>query len=277
MDVCSGSATYQVGDIVAKTDVFNLYKCKKSDSDRELLFQIAATLAQNGLIYRSAFILAGFKRKAEILEEEYQKVINNPEKSLGFRFGFPELVESFMSPEQDNRRVNILGFQNVFEVGKMVPLINLTQKDQLRVDTKTSAWIMGKTLKMLDFVYEHNAVSVGGMGEENILIEPDMHYVVIFDFSRSTIFADRNVPRSVCQKEISEAAEAVLDALGRDPEDGSIPQDESIEEDCFNQYIALLQRFAAGDYSDAAQAHGVFYRFVEANWKGFHPFTTYPL
>lgn len=261
---------YRVFKEVAKSRRYHLYLCMQEETGRQCLLQIATTIENNGELQRAAYILGELARHADKLEEEYKKVKTDPNVLLNYKLGFPELVDSFISLEQGGRQINILAFGNVENVGDMVPLVNITVKDNLRVDLRTSAWIMGKILKLFDFAYGQG-VSVGLTAGGNILINADEHYVAIFDWTEARTH-DGKVPREIQRREISQAACAVVITLGGDVETGILLEDGSEE------YIGYLMQLACGNASDAGKAHKDFYEIVDRTWKReFYPFTVKPL
>jgi len=273
LEIRNGPHLYQVGPMVAQTEECNYYTCE-ADGERECLLQIATDVSQNGTVSRNAHVLQEFLRRSDELEAEYAKVRENPKSTLRYNFGFPELVDSFVSEEQGHRRVNILAFRNVAKVGQMVPLSNLRDRDGLRVDLRTSAWIMGKALKMLVFAHICNGVAVNDVSGDNILIDPDQHYVVIFDWGGSKLFPEEKVSGDIARAEITQLARTIIKALGANPETGAIPDDG--KEKC-EEYKAYLTQLACGKERSAKRAHEEFYRIVDSLWKGFYPFTTLPL
>jgi hypothetical protein len=272
MEITNGSCLYHVGKIVAKAQEYNLYLCT-TEEGRECLLQIAADKGQNGALERAAFVLGELKQRSDALEEEYESVKKDPEAMLNYDLGFPEIVDSFVCSEQGNRRINILVFRNITEVGTMVPIIGITQKDHLRVDLRTSAWIMGKLLKLLVFAHS-SGIAVGRVTGNNILIEPDRHYVLFFDWSLAHLFAGE-VPEETRRGEISEAAKSVIVVLGGNMERGDFPDD---GDECFYQYTSHLLLLAGGRERSAERAHAQFYRLIDEFWKReYYPFTTHPL
>jgi len=273
MKINSKINSYEVGDLVAENETCNLYICTQEESGRQCLLQIAKENSNNGDLDRSAFLLTELERYALEAEEEYMAVKEKPESMLNYQFGFPELVESFIFDEQDGRRVNILAFRNVPEVSKMVPLINITEKDGLRVDLRTSAWIVGKLLKLLVLVHSKN-IAVRLLIGDNILIEPNQHYVLIFDWLAAQKFPG-GIPDDICREEISEAVQAIITVCGGDPETGIFLDS---DEKGFEQYVNHLQKLALGSERSAQRAHERHYEIVDGIWEhGFHPFTTHPL
>lgn len=266
MIIKNGSRSYVVGQEVARAPRYNLYMCTTKDG-RECLLQVAASQEFNGSLDCEVYVLKTLKTSADALQEEYAR--DNPDKFLNYDLGFPEVVDSFVCSEQGNRRINILAFRNVSQVSKMVPISGIVKRDKLRVDLKTSAWIMGKLLKMLSFAH-NEGIAVEKVGGDNILIEPDQHYVLIFDWSKAKVYTGE-IPAEVRRLEISRAAKTVITVLGGDFQKEEIPDD---GEECFAGYREVIFEIANGDFNDALRAHQKFYEFVEKNWKGFYPFTT---
>ena len=259
---------YQVGKQVAETGTYRLYLCR-DEAGSQCLLQIALATANNGGLQRTAYVLKELERYADELEEEYARVKKDPEAMLNYKLGFPELVDSFVSQEQGARHINILAFRNVGDVRSMVPLSNITAKDRLRVDEHTSAWIMGKLLKLLVFAFSEG-FSIEATGN-NVLIEPKLHYVLIFDWSTAQVFPEA-VPRETQSLQISKAAQAVVVVLGGELETGTFPDNST------KAYTDFVLHLARGGMRDAEQAHKEFYALVDALWeRKYHPFTTKPL
>lgn len=271
MEIASGDRLYRVGKAVAETGEYRLYLCQEKCTERGLLLQVASEAAYNGKLDRAAFVLKELALKAEEIEADYVRASGDPKKPINYHLGFPEMVDSFVCPEQGGRRINILAFRHVDDVTKMVPIVSITERDHLRVDLKTSAWIMGKVLKMLTFAHSEG-VTVGQLGGNNILIELDQHYVVLFDWSLAQTYSG-SIPDEVLRAEIAAAAESVIIVLGGDPETGEIPHDGGED---FKPYTEYLLRLGRGEEKDAKTAHQQFYRLIteKLGWKGFHPFTT---
>lgn len=272
MNVKSATHTYVVGGQVAETDTYRLYLCTQEGSGRQCLLQIAADAGNNGALDRAAFILGELERRAHQLEEEYAAVKAGPNVFLNYDLGFPELVDSFVLTEQGGRRINILAFRSVENVSQMVPLSNIIEKDGLRVDLRTSAWIMGKSLKLLAFAHSVG-ITVGRLDTANILIEPKEHYVVFFDWSNAQTTNTIMIPPQWGQADIAQAAQAVVALVGGDYETGAFPNDASEE---YKGYRDNLLDLARGGQHNAQRAHGQFYQLVDALWeRAFYPFTTH--
>jgi len=304
MEITNGSSVYIVTKNVADAKKYRLYLCVQKETNRQCLLQAAVSKEYNVALIRAAYILAELKRRSDEIEEEYEK--KNPGKILNYHLGFPELVDGFIPPGINGRRVNVLAFRNVDETSRMVPLINITEKDRLRVDLRTSAWIMGKQLKLFTLTHNEN-FSMNLVSGKNILIEPNEHYVLFFDWTAAEIHPDE-IPMEKRRQEISFAAQAVIAVLGGDWKKGFIPNDKTepfqkyvdarleriktkrggeIEENeptskirdrAFKRYVDFLLRLARGNESRAEKAHRDFYDIVDALWeREFYQFTTKPL
>jgi hypothetical protein len=270
MIIEKGAMQYHVGDIAAETLTYRLYLCSLTGIGRTHLLQIATEVAHNGGLDRAAFLLDILAHHAEKLEEEYALVKKKPEYMLNYQLGFPEVVDSFVSSDQGGRRINILKFRAVEDASLMVPLSNIV-RDRRRVDIRTSAWIMGKLLKILTFTYDAN-IANGDVTLGNVLIEPDQHYVVPFNWAGAERYPD-GVPEATIRDEIRSAAQCVLKVLGS--EDGSdVPNDGSEQQARYIEHVTLLAR---NGERDAATAHREFYILVhELLPRGFYPFTLLP-
>lgn len=269
-EIRNGSHVYEVGKKVAETDTHRLYLCAQDGTGRQCLLQIATAVEHNGGLQRAAYILTELQRRADELEKEYARVKTDPNVLLNYGLGFPELIESFAYHEQGGRWINIVAFKNVEEINRLVPLVNITDKDRMRVDLRTSAWIMGKLLKLLVFIHSEG-ISAGLLSGSNILIEPDQHYVLIFDWSAARVYPEA-VPMKIQRQEISQAAQAVIAVLGGDFKTGVFPDD---GEEAFDRFTEHVLRLARGSESNAERAHANFYKLVDLLWKReYYPFTT---
>ena len=258
---------------LANAPSYRLYVCNQQSTGRNCLLQIATDIKHNGSLDRMSYILKEFVGFAQELEEEYAKNPRNAGKELGYQYGFPELVDSFISSEQKNRRINILAFRCVADIEDMVALGMIGGKYCKRVDLRTSGWIMGKALKMIDFAHS-NGVAVNATSERDIVVEfkKNKHYVVLFNWAEAEIFRD-TVPEEKRLRDISQAAQSVIAVLGGDWKRNFLPDD---GEKAFPKYSEYLLRLAQGlGGHNAERAHSRFYEIVDEFWpREFYPFTT---
>lgn len=263
---------YVVDQEIGGTSEYRVYRCTREENPgQQLMLKIAATRAQNGALDREAFLLTTLRERAATLEAEYARI--KPGGLLNYQIGFPNLVETFSAESQGGRRVLILSFKASDQVSDLVSLAMVRERDQVRVDPKTSAWVMGKTLKIMAFAHGDD-ITVGSVTGDDILIERGHHLVTFFDWSRATRHPG-GVSHSLARAEISSAAREVMLLLGGDPNSGIIPPDEQLPDDCYQAFLAGLVR---GQYHDASEAHSAFYQLVEVMWgRRFHPYASYPL
>lgn len=263
-----GSVRYQVGGKpVAKTDSYRVYVCEDAASGRRYLLQVATSVAGNGGLDRAQFLLKKLGSTAELFEQENALV--NPGQLVSYDRLFPQLIESFIAEDQGGRRINILGFTEVDDPALLVPLSNLAVKDGLRVSLTSSAWVMGRLLKLLGFAHGEG-IAVKALGGGNILLEPAQHFALVFDWSSATTY--REVPAKVRKDDIASAAKTVLASTGANIETGkSFPLDSE------PRYTDFLWRLARGREADALRAHKRFYELIDELWgREFRKFKTLP-
>ena len=260
-------------DLVMKTGSSRVYLCRQEGTQKECLFQISADESRNNVVMKMAHHLKELKRHSDNLENLYQHQRTDTLDTLNYDLMFPMLVDSFHIPEQGNRKANVLAFKNVPSVTSMIPLGRMLAKDKIRVDMQTSVWIMGKLFKLLDFAHS-NGLAIGKVNINNMLIEPDEHYILIFDWSATEVHSGY-VPHETAKGEIVAAVKAVISILGGDPKRITIP---NYGDPQYEDYTQFLYRLARGGETSAAYCHGKFYKLVDGLWRrGFHPFTWYPL
>jgi hypothetical protein len=264
-----GTAQYRVVAQVAEAAVYRLYVCEDVASGRQCLLQIATETVHNGGLERAAFILKELKRTSDLFQADYAK--KSPGKSLRYDRLFPALIDSFVADEQGKRRINILAFTDVDTVTTMVPLSNLLVRDRLLIDLETSAWIMGRLLKLLMLAHSQG-IAVQVLSGNNVLINPEQHFTVVFDWS-GTYTYQQEVPGESRKADIAQAATTVLTAIGENSEtSGSQTLTDEPQ-----QYVNFLRELANRRHSSAERAHRQFYDLVnELFGDQFHPFTTLP-
>ncbi len=266
---------YPVGKPLGKPDHrFRLYECGLPDElNHTGILKIASEIENNGELDREALALQMMRKEAARLEGEYAKVKKKPEYMMNYQFFFPNLVDTFVCEEQGGRRVNILSFEEIAnEREDLVPIAHIVSRDRVRVDPRTSGWILGKLLKLL--VFTHPQGISGNLLGSNILLNRQQHYVSVFDWTEA-LLGDAPVSEDVAREEISQVAREVTLVLGGDPETGEIPPDAQLED---GRYQEFLSRLVDGEESDAGEAHRQFYELIDELWpRGFHKWSTYSL
>lgn len=261
--------TYPPGKLIGRFDKFNLYECQVSDpEDHTGILKIAKAMEHNSLLDLEGLVLQTLKDAAEQIELEYGR--KNPGQRMNYHLLFPILEATFVAPEQDNRRVNIINFPKLAKNREeLVPLSNIT-RDGFRIDPKSIAWVMGKFLKALVFTHSIN-ISIGGIDASKLIIHPKDHLVTIFDWSEAILHTEK-MSEEIVRMEISTLARIAFRLLGGDLEHGKLPESDQLVDDRFETF--LLQLAKEGSPS-VAQAHQDFYKLVESMWeRNYHPFTT---
>jgi hypothetical protein len=273
MEINHGSSCYRVEKKVADGDTYRTYLCTEKSTGRCCLFLITTSVQQNGQLDRWAYALRELKRKSDEIEAEYAQVKADDSRPLNYDLQFPEVLDCFVSAEQGGRRILIVAFRNVEKVTDLVPLSNLTSKNRLRVDLRTSVWIAGKLLKLLTFAHSEG-IATGLMSSRNILIAPNIHYVVMFDWSQATVAEPNELTIESKREDIMGVSRSVLTALGSDLTQGAIPDTNDTE----LPYAEFLFWLARGNENNAEKAHRRLYEISDSIWqRQFYPFTTKPL
>lgn len=278
MEISGSSGTYVLydprEDLVRTSGTDSLYRVADQAGGREYLLQVAKTRADNEAIDRSAYFLKKLAEAAAAAEAAFAQVKAEEWMCLNYDVMFPQLVDTFrLGEEQGRRKANVLGFKLVPEVRLYVPVGNITARDRLRVDMRTSIWIMGKALKMLDFAHA-NGIEVGNLGSESLLIQPEQHFVCLFDW-RSAVMHPQGVPQDIRRREIKELTSTVIGLLSGDA-DRRFFHEEDVPG--FLEYTEYLLLLAAGGEADTQRAHNTFYAIVDKHYeRKFYPFTTHPL
>lgn len=264
--------TYTITQKLGTTDEFNLYLCEFQG--REYILKIAATMEHTGPLDREAVIIKDMAAEAERLETEYAHLHPGTKTVLNYQLCIPQLVESFICEQQGHRRINILGFEAAEKLFKLVPIGHITTRDRVRVDPRTGAWMLGKLLKILTFAHSQG-IAIGRLTGDNVFVERDEHYIVVFDWTQAQLSTSGSVPEEVAREEISKAASLIITALGGDPTTEEIPAD---EQDQGGRYQAMVFALLRGGYASARKAHADFYTLVDQLWpRGFWKYRTYPV
>ena len=270
---------YYSGKPAGEARHYKQFFCETEDG-RECLLQIAREPADNGVLDRFVLALRELKEKADEFEEAFAKKKLDPangidsKKFLNYDLGFPQVVDSFISSEQGGRRINILAFREVKRVSDMHPLAKYIRVANERCDLRTSVWIIGKALKLIDLAHMMG-FSLQEMKTGNILIQPEQHYVVLFN-PGIKMYPDE-VPMEQRRTEIMQTARSVIQLLGGDYQTRTFPLYPDGNDPGFGPYTNHLLTLAGGGEWDAHEAHARFYNLVDRFWeRKFYPATFYP-
>lgn len=268
----SPTMAYEIGALIGRTADYSVYLATGSDDDREYLLKIATDAGRNGLLDREAFLLRDLHTEIARRDEAYQRD-RGAEKRLGYHRCVPLLADSFVVPEQGNRRVNLTSVYGTEPLSELVPLEQWRTRERVRLDPKTSAWIMGRLLKILTLTHPFG-VAVGKIDGGNILVNPAEHHVTFFDWTRAHRHTEP-LPAKVARDELAAIATHTMLALGGNPGTGELPGSEQLPD---SRFADFLQQLIDGKRTNPIATGAEFYELVDDLWeRGFHPFTTHPL
>lgn len=263
---------YVIGKELGETKLFKFYQCT-ADSNKVCILKIARKAAFNGLLDREAFLLETLEKEAFDLETAYEKE-NEGERKLNYHFFFPKLIETFISEDQGSSRINIVSFSHIAnDLSELTPLNCLTNQEEIRVDPRTSAWILGKLLTMLAFA-QNKSISLGNLSGDNIFINRTQHYVSIFDWTEA-ILGTGNISKDLTAINISKLTKEVILVLGGDFTTKKLPEDKQLEGNGYEKYLWELN---SGLVRNVVEAHSSFYDIVLSAWpREFYEFKSYCL
>lgn len=252
------SDLYDLQSLVAKNNRFELFQCNNK-SGEEFLYQVPTEIGDEHVDTNVFFL-----DKLNALSNDVQAL---SETVLNYNLGFPSVVDRFV---EDEKSSYVLKFNGVEQISDIIPIIKL-HKEGFKVDLRTSAWIMGKLLKTLSFAHA-NKIEICDISANNILIYPNMHYVIVFDWSKAELTKITSV---IAKREIKKAANVLIKAVGGDLESARLC-------DADDLYISYIEKLADNGETSAAKAHTIFYGVVDelcsipgSVWKsGFHEFKT---
>lgn len=263
---------YEVQGIVGTTKKFRLRKTA-AQSGGVLLLKVALSPEHNALLEREAYLLRSLADTAAELEIRY--AAEHPGKlPLNNHFYFPKVVETLMVNDEGERKALILDFSAITEkIEDLVPIQFIVERENARIDPRTSAWILGKLLKMLVFTQDAK-VELNGLSEGNIILHRVGHYVSLMNWSGATFSKNVVTGTPGAGEEIAAVTRAVQYALGADS-NGKLPAHDDLVD---AQYEDFLNHLATGNVVDAFEAHTTFYKLIRKLWpRGYHPFTVIPL
>jgi len=269
----TGKRPYQVGKQLGETEKYRLYKVNADNVEKPFVLKVATHATLNGLLDREAYLLTRMREHALSLEEKFSKLY--PGKYLNYQLAFPHIIESFVVADQGGRRVLVMEIEVVKELETLVPLSMIRKRDRVRIDLKTAAWIMGKSLKILGFAHDYG-VSLGTISGDDIVIDREEHSVIFFDWSQATrVSGGGELLKENVHQELYVLAREIVLVLGGNPATLTIPESADDPSGQFQKFVHMLSR---GKYVSAGDAHKNFYQMVEAMWgRKFHPYTSTPL
>jgi len=268
----SPTASYAVVKPLGRTPTYSVYLVNDGTaSDSWYMLKVSADALGNGRLDREALILKDIQAEVERLRSTEKVGVS--EGALRYEKCFPRLRESFLLKEQGSRRVNIIEIPDTDAVGSLVPIEQWRTRERVRIDPKSSAWLLGRLFKVFTLTHPIG-IGVGKIDGGNILVNPKKHRAIFFDWTEAHQY-EQFVPPEKVGEEIAQAATQVFLALGGNVSTGVLPESDQLPD---TRYVDLLREFISGAERDPDKAAQRFYKLVREMWdKEFHPFTTIPM
>jgi hypothetical protein len=269
--VSGKQGVYLVQRRVATHPSYTVYRCVREENpEGQLLLKIATEPLHNGLLDREAFLLQDMRAKADDLEAEYQRERGGD--PLNNHYLFPHVIETFIDKNQGHRRITISGFDIEKTLGELDPLLRIRTRVHVRIDRKTSAWVLGKALRILVFAHSLG-VSVGDLRPVNLVVQKDEHLIAAFDWTRAKRYLDERVPDITAIAEIQTVAKSVL-LLLTERDNRTVPPCEFDPDD---RYLRHVMEITTSKEVDPLVVHARFYELIRELWgRTYHPWTTFP-
>jgi hypothetical protein len=267
----SPTAVYRIDKPLARGPTHNIYLVTDEKDGGWFMLKVSLDVPGNGRLDREALVLKDIEVEVERIRST--EVPGATGGALRYEKCFPRLRESFLLKKQGNRRINIIEIPDTDSAKSLVPIEQWRTRERVRIDPKTSAWIMGRLLKVFTLTHPIG-VSIGKIDGGNILVNPEIHRAIFFDWTEAHQY-EMYVPGEKVGEEIAQAATQVFIALGGNLATGMLPAHEQLLD---TQYAELLLEFMSGRMRDPDKASQRFYKLVREMWAvEFHPFTTIPL
>lgn len=265
---------YTIGGLLGQNEVYDTYKCTLPDG-RICFAKVAAMNAMNGRLDREVYILNQIAEHTVRIEASYAEKFPGS-APLNYHICFPKAEETFLFVDKaGKRRVSIVSlFELTENITDLAPMAYIGSRENTRVDPKTSAWMLGKMLKVLVFTHSIG-LSLGSLSGEKILLQRDNHLVALLDLTNAVFTGDERLDEESARIEIMQLAQAVFDVLGGNFALGTIPEDKQLPDD---RYAAFLKSLADGKETSAKNAHMMHYSLIEEMWGiKYHPYTAYEI
>jgi hypothetical protein len=250
-----GKGIYKVQkEALMETDTHSLYVATLPSGQIGLMM-IAKDASSNYLVQKQSHILATLQEMADYANEGVTIKPN-------YGVFFPKLVEFLMTEEDEPRAVLFMGYDPAISTYKQLIPLSVILKDQ-RVDLQTGVWLLGKYLKVLDFVHVSD-FTVGFVDETNWLIEPDLHGIFILNWFEA--IESNSTDENRCE-DIKSATKIVWQAVGgtdtNDP-----PYDEAVlSKEGYAEFVAFLKKLISGDIKTADEERQFLYDMADRIWE----------
>ena len=245
-------------DLLQKSKSNRLYRASLPNEERMVFARVANQPSDNAVINREAELLRYLQSTSEDVEMIYQEHTKS-DQLLHYDWLFPQLEDSFICDDtQSNRQINLF-FCRDASLDQFIPMVKLRQA--YMIDAKTVAWIMGRFLKLQNFLEDICTDVTYKFNPGQIILAPADHRMVCLKCGEDSPTA---TAEEMTRQNIQRAAKYMLEWLKTDGTEG---------EDAFAE---LLTSFASDGRTSAESAHREFYSTIHGLWgRKYHPFTYY--
>ncbi len=253
------------------------YVCTSSATVNYYFLMIANTVMDNTVVEDLVATLEKLQNLVahhNYLYRDSGRVLPKPE-GLGFDHLFPLVVDHFICGEQGNRAVLILDFS--FTDLSYAIVASQLPEENVRVDLRTSCWILARLLKLTGFLNLNQLTMPIGL--ESILLERATHRLMWLDWTSLAEHED-NLDAATRRLGLKQVATAIFSLLGASFNGQEwqyqffSTNDEQREQE--ENYFRLLTELMNGKFDNAVAAHQVLNKVFYEIWPTeFYPFTAY--
>lgn len=265
------------GEPLVETEDYRLYVAKLPSGQFGLM-KISINNNLSEVLENEISLLEKAQSVSDEIDQKYDSLTTDQPY---YGASFPKIVERI---DAGGRAGMFLGYNQCIQSYKqLVPLSAITAN--VRVDLKTTQWVLGKLLKVISFFHGwrmHCGVKL--INTSNVLVETNLHGVFVLDFSRATTEpTDQDYVNDI----VGAGKIAWQISGGTDKNDP--PHDpEIMSKENYVEYVKFIRRLMEGRSSAAYEEFMAIYDLSDKIWpkvpkfdgngtkRQFHEFKTYP-
>ena len=248
-------------NLLAETDSYRLYLGRGANSAEAELCRVVKDKTMNGRMYAESRLLGELSDLSTTLEQERIKQQGDDGRKIHYDWLFPVCSQSFSCEQLNGRRINVLKILDA-TLEAFVPFSKL--KNEVKVDAKSAAWVLGRFLKLQAFLDESKSCRSLDFCPDMVLVAPKAHRVVYVGwFDELMRGGDRSNHRAelISRLNISRMFDVTYSWVEKNDTPGE------------DEFLAWLKE-SPGLFVSGLEAHAAYYDFLNELWgKGYHPFT----
>ncbi len=245
-------------DLLQKSKAYRLYRASLPNEERMVFARVANQPSDNAAINREAELLRNLQSTSELIERAYFEQTKS-DRPLHYDWLFPQLEDSFICDDaQSKRQINLFSPRDA-SLDQFIPMAKLRQI--CMIDAKTAAWIMGRFLKLQNFLEDACTDVTYKFNPVQIILAPADHRMVCLKCGEDSLTA---TAEEITRRNIQCAAKYMLEWLKTNETEGE------------EAFVKLLTSFASEGRTSAENAHRELYSTIHELWgRKYHPFTFY--